>query len=306
MAYLPLRTVALPEASERVFDAWLDRLEAACRLRAPTGTGSPATSCSGSGTPACSDYDALVEDPATPAGHPRLAPEPRPPQRHPRARVLRRRGPRALCPGQAAALAVAELRPLAARRGQRPPRRAASAGSSRGISSPAVGRNFKCFHFVEFSYGYNLEVGDDCVVHRHVLLDDRGGITLGDRVSISDYANIYSHTHSIVDQKDVTNARTVLEDDVRITYHATVLAGRAGRPERDGGRRAPWPPRTSGPITSTSAFPPSRSASSPTRRRRRTSPSGSRSASTRSPDPAPPPRTLVHLALRAGRLGAPR
>jgi acetyltransferase-like isoleucine patch superfamily enzyme len=87
------------------------------------------------------------------------------------------------------------------------------------------GRNFKCFQHVEFSYGYNLDVGDDVVVHRHVLLDDRGGLTLGDRVSISDYANIYSHTHSIVDQKDVTNARTVLEDDARITYHATVLAG---------------------------------------------------------------------------------
>lgn len=87
------------------------------------------------------------------------------------------------------------------------------------------GANFKCFQHVEFSFGYNLEVGDDVVVHRHVLLDDRGGITLGNRVSISDYANIYSHTHSIVDQKDVTSARTVLEDDVRITYHATVLAG---------------------------------------------------------------------------------
>ena len=93
-----------------------------------------------------------------------------------------------------------------------------------------VGRNFKCFQHVEFSYGYQLEIGDDVVVHRHVLLDDRGGITLGDRVSISDYANIYSHTHSIVDQKDVTAIRTVLEDDVRITYHATVLAGvRVGR-----------------------------------------------------------------------------
>jgi acetyltransferase-like isoleucine patch superfamily enzyme len=93
-----------------------------------------------------------------------------------------------------------------------------------------VGRNFKAFHFVEFSFGYNLEVGDDVVVHRNVLLDDRGGITLGNRVSISDYANIYSHTHSIADQRDVTNARTVLEDDVRITYHATVLAGvRVGR-----------------------------------------------------------------------------
>ena len=93
-----------------------------------------------------------------------------------------------------------------------------------------VGANFKCFQFVEFSFGYNLDVGDDVVVHRYVLLDDRGGIVLGNRVSISDYANIYSHTHSIVDQKDVTDLETVLEDDVRITYHATVLAGvRVGR-----------------------------------------------------------------------------
>ena len=87
------------------------------------------------------------------------------------------------------------------------------------------GENFKCFQFVEVSFGYNLEVGDNVVVHRHVLLDDRGGIKLGNRVSIADYANIYSHTHSIVNQTDVTNARTVLDDGVRITYHATVLAG---------------------------------------------------------------------------------
>ena len=88
-----------------------------------------------------------------------------------------------------------------------------------------VGKNFKCFQHVEFSFGYNMEVGDDVVVHRHVLLDDRGGIRMGNRVSISDYANIYSHTHSIVEQVDVTNLLTILDDDVRITYHATVLAG---------------------------------------------------------------------------------
>jgi Acetyltransferase (isoleucine patch superfamily) len=87
------------------------------------------------------------------------------------------------------------------------------------------GENFKAFQHVEFSFGYNLEVGDNVVVHRHVLLDDRGGIVLGNDVSISDYSNIYSHTHSIVDQKDVTLAMTQLHDGVRITYHATVLAG---------------------------------------------------------------------------------
>jgi acetyltransferase-like isoleucine patch superfamily enzyme len=87
------------------------------------------------------------------------------------------------------------------------------------------GENFKAFHNVEFSFGYNMEVGDNVVVHRNVLLDDRGGIILGNNVSVSDYANIYSHTHSIVEQKDVTNATTVIDDGVRITYHATVLAG---------------------------------------------------------------------------------
>ena len=87
------------------------------------------------------------------------------------------------------------------------------------------GENFKAFQHVEFSFGYNMEVGDNVVVHRHVLLDDRGGIVMGNNVSVSDYANIYSHTHSIVEQKDVTNAITVLEDGVRITYHATILAG---------------------------------------------------------------------------------
>ncbi|CAN5922364.1 acyltransferase [soil metagenome] len=89
----------------------------------------------------------------------------------------------------------------------------------------SCGENFKAFQHVEFSFGYNMDVGDNVVIHRHVLLDDRGGIRIGNGVSVSDYANIYSHTHSIVDQRDVTNVLTVLEDGVRVTYHATVLAG---------------------------------------------------------------------------------
>ena len=87
------------------------------------------------------------------------------------------------------------------------------------------GENFKAFHNVEFSFGYNMEVGDNVVVHRHVLLDDRGGIVLGNNVSISDYANIYSHTHSIVEQRDVTNATT--RDRRRRSHHVP----------RDGARR---------------------------------------------------------------------
>lgn len=88
-----------------------------------------------------------------------------------------------------------------------------------------VGENFKCWHFVEWSYGYNLSFGDNVVVHRYVLLDDRGGIEIGNNVSISDYANIYSHTHDVEDIHKVSNLTTRIGDGARITYHATVLAG---------------------------------------------------------------------------------
>jgi len=89
----------------------------------------------------------------------------------------------------------------------------------------SVGDNFKCWHFVEWSFGYNLSFGRNVVVHRHVLLDDRGGIDIGDNVSISDYANIYSHNHDIHDIHNVETPRTSIGNHVRITYHATVLAG---------------------------------------------------------------------------------
>ena len=89
----------------------------------------------------------------------------------------------------------------------------------------SVGTNFKCWHYVEWSFGYNLTIGNNVVVHRNVLLDDRGGIEIGNDVSISDFANIYSHSHDIYDIHKVNTPVTRIGNGVRITYHATVLAG---------------------------------------------------------------------------------
>ncbi len=89
----------------------------------------------------------------------------------------------------------------------------------------SCGKNFKAFTHVRVSCGYNLHVGDNVVIHRHVLLDDRGGIEIGNHSSISDFANIYSHSHNIVDGRIVYLPKTVLGTGVRVTYHATVLAG---------------------------------------------------------------------------------
>ena len=78
---------------------------------------------------------------------------------------------------------------------------------------------------VKLSFGYNLKVGDNVVVHRHVLLDDRGGISLGDGVSVSDFASVYSHSHDVVEGREITTPVTRIDAGVRVTYHATVMSG---------------------------------------------------------------------------------
>lgn len=87
------------------------------------------------------------------------------------------------------------------------------------------GKNLIIFQNVEVSVGYNLEVGDDVTIHRNVFIDDIGGVRLHDEVSLSDYVNVYSHTHSVLDAPDVTLKQTVIGRGVRVAYHATVLAG---------------------------------------------------------------------------------
>lgn len=86
------------------------------------------------------------------------------------------------------------------------------------------GENIKWFHNVEVSFGYNLEVGSNTVIHREVLLDDRGEIIIGNDASVSDYANIYSHSHSVEDISDISMGSTVIGDRSRVTYHSTVLS----------------------------------------------------------------------------------
>jgi acetyltransferase-like isoleucine patch superfamily enzyme len=224
MPLLPLRTVTLSDATTRVYDDWLADLEGRLGESGADWARLTRDILYQIYYPGFGEYDQRIADPATPAptriallslDPMNITLEPEYYADVDQARFARVKPllwlwysfDRSPLGGQNVHLAIRFRRLLAAHLFAR------------------CGRNFKCFQFTEFSYGYNLEVGDDVVVHRHVLLDDRGGITLGNRVSISDYANIYSHTHSIVDQKEVTNARTVLEDDVRITYHATVLAG---------------------------------------------------------------------------------
>jgi acetyltransferase-like isoleucine patch superfamily enzyme len=99
----------------------------------------------------------------------------------------------------------------------------------RAMLAPRVfrrcGRDVRIFHGVEFSFGYNLSVGNGVTIHRNVLIDDRGEVVIGDDASISDYVNIFSHSHAVEDIHDVSLGRTVIGDRARITYHAVIFSG---------------------------------------------------------------------------------
>ncbi|NIB99783.1 acyltransferase [Halobacterium sp. R2-5] len=89
----------------------------------------------------------------------------------------------------------------------------------------SVGDGVRLFKGISMTYGHNIEMGDNVVVHDDVHLDDRGDLDVGDRASISDGVHIYTHDHDVVDQTEVENYHTVIDDDARVTQGALVRAG---------------------------------------------------------------------------------
>ncbi len=88
-----------------------------------------------------------------------------------------------------------------------------------------IGKNVKIFHGVEFSFGYNLTIEDDCTIHKFVMLDDRGELNIRKGTSISDYGAVYSHWHNTENAYDVENRTTEIGPGTRLTYHSSVMAG---------------------------------------------------------------------------------
>ncbi|MXR51670.1 acyltransferase [Halovenus sp. WSH3] len=88
-----------------------------------------------------------------------------------------------------------------------------------------AGEGLRLFGGIKIQCGHNVRMGDNVVVHNDVLLDDRGELTIGDRVSVADNAHIHTHAHDTVDQTEVTTYETILEDDVRLGYGSMVSAG---------------------------------------------------------------------------------
>ncbi len=88
-----------------------------------------------------------------------------------------------------------------------------------------MGAGVKLYHGIDLTYGYNLTIGDGVTIRQHALLNDRGGIAIGDNAVIGSFARVYSHSHSPENYDQVTLMPTMIGDGARIGSHAIVLAG---------------------------------------------------------------------------------
>jgi len=88
-----------------------------------------------------------------------------------------------------------------------------------------VGANVKIYHGVEFTFGYNLTLEDDVIVHNHVLLDDRGELVIRRGTSISEHAAVFSHAHDPVEACIIEHRRTEVGPAARVTYRSLVMPG---------------------------------------------------------------------------------
>jgi maltose O-acetyltransferase len=88
-----------------------------------------------------------------------------------------------------------------------------------------AGKGLRLFKGITMTYGHNITIGDNTVIHDGVHLDDRGRLSIGDRVSMADTTHVYSHDHDLVDQTEITNYHTILDDDARCGYDSMIRAG---------------------------------------------------------------------------------
>ena len=106
----------------------------------------------------------------------------------------------------------------------------------------SLGKNVKMFHGIEFSFGYNLTIEDNCTIHKYVMLDDRGEIIVRNGTSISDYASVYSHAHHPINSQDIDNRRVEVGTSgaghVSRVSNGGCERGRGRDPRRDGCRDA--------------------------------------------------------------------
>ena len=88
-----------------------------------------------------------------------------------------------------------------------------------------MGAGVKIYHGVDLTYGYNLSIGDGVTIRQRALLNDRGGITIGNNAVIGSFSRIFSTpTSRRTTTRSGCSPRSI-GAGAHIATHAIVLAG---------------------------------------------------------------------------------
>jgi maltose O-acetyltransferase len=95
------------------------------------------------------------------------------------------------------------------------------------INVHKLGHNCSIFRAVEIKIGKNIEIGNNCVINKSVLLDGRGGkLIIGNNVDIGQETIIWTLEHNVNDDYHISNGNNVIiEDYVWIASRVTILPG---------------------------------------------------------------------------------
>lgn len=90
-----------------------------------------------------------------------------------------------------------------------------------------MGKNTNFLLKCEFRQVKNIELGDNCVLNKKVLLDGRGGkLKIGNNVDIAQETNVWTLEHDIHDDFHASKGADVtIEDYVWIASRVTILPG---------------------------------------------------------------------------------
>lgn len=90
-----------------------------------------------------------------------------------------------------------------------------------------LGTNCSILKYLEIRVGKNVEIGNNCVINKSVLLDGRGGqLIIGNNVDIGQETNIWTLEHDVNDDNHKSiGADVIIEDYVWIASRVTILPG---------------------------------------------------------------------------------
>ena len=89
----------------------------------------------------------------------------------------------------------------------------------------SCGKNFIAEENVRFNVPDNIEVGDNVFLNRGTFLDSKGGVVIGNSVTLTEGVTIFTHSHEEHDHALRKYATVTIEDYAKVYSNSTILPG---------------------------------------------------------------------------------